>query len=203
MRSVFPGLSKPQVKVLGEYSLGMVLAGRCGLSCAAFALARWVGQTFDAVRERLRDWYCGAADKSGSGRGRKRRELGVAGCFAALLAWVLRGWAGDQLAVALDATTLGTRFVVLAISVVYRACAIPVAWVVLPATAKGAWKPHWLATPTEAQAPAGSQRLPQGPPDRPSRPACQPATTLGRFLPDPWPQRTPAPPLQAAPERPP
>ena len=34
---------------------------------------------------------------------------------------------------ALDATTLGTRFAVLAISVVYRGCAIPVAWTILPA----------------------------------------------------------------------
>ena len=45
----------------------------------------------------------------------------------------MRWWHGTQLALALDATALGTRFVVLAVSVVYRGCAIPVAWVVLPA----------------------------------------------------------------------
>jgi hypothetical protein len=45
----------------------------------------------------------------------------------------------------MDATTLADRFVVLALSVVYRGCAIPVAWVVLPATVPGAWKAHWLA----------------------------------------------------------
>jgi hypothetical protein len=44
----------------------------------------------------------------------------------------------------LDATTLKDRFVVLAVSVVYRGSAIPVAWAVLPACKKGAWKPHWL-----------------------------------------------------------
>ncbi|MGH9434151.1 MAG: transposase [Terriglobia bacterium] len=140
LEGVFGHLSKPQVKVLAEYSLGMVLAGRCGLSCAALALAQWLSQKFDAVRERLRDWYCRASDKSG----RKRRDLDVGSCFAPLLAWVLRDWVGDDLAIALDATTLGERFVVLAISVMYRSCAIPVAWVVLPAVAKGAWKPHWL-----------------------------------------------------------
>src|SRR5439155_26806455 len=48
------------------------------------------------------------------------------------------------LALALDATTLGTRFTVLAISVVYRGCAIPVAWTILPATAKHAWRREWL-----------------------------------------------------------
>ncbi len=142
LEGVFAGLSGPQVKLLAEYSMGMVLAGRCGLSCAAFALSRWLGQTFDAIRERLRDWYCSAADKSG--RAGKRRELDVEACFGPLLAWVLRDWEGSDLAIALDATTLGVRFVVLAVSVVYRGEAVPVAWVVLPATAKGAWKPHWL-----------------------------------------------------------
>lgn len=141
LESVFPHLSRPQIKVLAQYSLGMVMAGRCGLSCVAYALAQWLGQTFDAVRERLRDWYCSASDKSGR---RKRRELDVASCFAPLLAWVLRGWSGNDLAIALDATTLGERFVVLAVGVMYRSCAIPVAWVVLPAAAKGAWKPHWI-----------------------------------------------------------
>ena len=34
--------------------------------------------------------------------------------------------------------------VVLVISVVYRGCAIPVAWKVVGAEQKGAWQPHWL-----------------------------------------------------------
>ena len=143
LASVFPELSKPQAKVLGEYSMGMVLAGRCGLSCAAFALSRWQGEKFDATRERLRDWYRGAADKSG--RPGKRREVEVGSCFAPLLEWVLGDWGGTDLAVALDATTLGERFVVLEAAVLYRGGAVPVAWSVLPAAAKGAWKPHWLA----------------------------------------------------------
>jgi hypothetical protein len=48
------------------------------------------------------------------------------------------------LALAVDATTLGQRFVVLVISVVYRGCAIPVAWTVLAATEKHAWRGEWL-----------------------------------------------------------
>lgn len=48
-----------------------------------------------------------------------------------------------RLALAVDASTLGQRFTVLAISIVYRGCGIPVAWKVVEATAKGAWKPHW------------------------------------------------------------
>jgi hypothetical protein len=65
-------------------------------------------------------------------------------CFVPLLAWVVGQWEGTQLALALDATTLGTRFTVLAISVVYRGCALPVAWTVLSATAQHAWRRAWL-----------------------------------------------------------
>jgi hypothetical protein len=39
---------------------------------------------------------------------------------------VLDGWSGTQLAVVLDATRLGQRFVLLVISVVYRGCAVPI-----------------------------------------------------------------------------
>ena len=54
LASAFPRLSKPQAGVLAEYSMGMVLAGRCGLSCAAFTLSRWLGEKFDGqVQNRL------------------------------------------------------------------------------------------------------------------------------------------------------
>jgi hypothetical protein len=51
--------------------------------------------------------------------------------------------AGRDHRLVLDATTLGQRFTVRAISVVYRGCAIPVAWHVVPATTKGKWRPQW------------------------------------------------------------
>jgi hypothetical protein len=65
-------------------------------------------------------------------------------CFASFLAWGLSWWEGNQLALAVDATTLGQRFVVLVVSVVYRVCAIPVAGPVLPATEKHAWRGEWV-----------------------------------------------------------
>jgi hypothetical protein len=69
--------------------------------------------------------------------------VAVEPCFPALLAWIVGSWSGRQLALAMDATTLGDQFVVLAISVVYRGCAVPVAWSVLPAGQKRAWRPEW------------------------------------------------------------
>src|SRR5439155_153448 len=83
------------------------------------------------VRQQLREWYYDTPRK----RGPKRQALHVETCFAPLLGWVVSWWQGTQLALAIDATTLGERFVVLAVSVVYRGCAIPVAWAsLLPAT---------------------------------------------------------------------
>jgi hypothetical protein len=48
------------------------------------------------------------------------------------------------MALALDATPVGDRCTVLALSVVYRGCASPVAWTVLKATATHAWRREWV-----------------------------------------------------------
>lgn len=135
-----PHLSQPQIYVLALWSLGMVLARACGLTSVAGLLAAALKTKENTMRQRLREWYQEAQAK----RGEHRTELDVRHSFAPLLAWVLSGWQGTQLALALDATTLGQRFVVLAVSVVYRGCAIPVAWKILPATEKHAWRAEWL-----------------------------------------------------------
>jgi len=119
----------------------MIVARSCSLTAVAGLLAPLLGQSFNTVRERLRDTYREADAKAGSGR----THLVVADCWAPWLAWVLESWCGRQLAIAIDATTLGQRFVVLAISVVYRGCAVPVAWKILRATEQHPWQPEWLA----------------------------------------------------------
>ena len=135
-----PHLTKPQATVLALWSLGMVLARSCALTAVSAFLAMWLHRKEDTVRQQLREFCYEATAK----RGTARQELVVETCFVPLLAWVVDQWEGTQLALALDATTLGTRFTVLAISVVYRGCAIPVAWTVLAATAKHAWRREWL-----------------------------------------------------------
>src|SRR2546429_3199458 len=135
-----PHLTKPQATVLALWSLGMVLARSCTLTAVSAFLGTWLGRKENTVRQQLRAFCYEAAAK----RGTDRCALPVATCFVPLLAWVVSWWQGTQLALALDATTLGTRFVVLVISVVYRGCAIPVVWVVLSATAKHAWRREWL-----------------------------------------------------------
>jgi len=135
-----PHLSKPQARVLALWSLGMVLARSCALSAVSLFLAQGLERQPNTVRQQLREFCYEAKAK----RGKPRQELAVETCFAPLLAWVLRWWEGDQLALAVDATTLGQRFVVLVVSVLYRGCAIPVAWTVVPALEKHAWRREWL-----------------------------------------------------------
>ena len=140
IRAHLPHLSKPQATVLALWSLGMVLARSCALTAVSAFLTTWLGRKESAVYQQLREFCYEATAK----RGTARQALVVETCFVPLLTWVVDSWEGTQLALALDATTLGTRFTVLAISVVYRGCAIPVAWTVLAATAKHAWRREWL-----------------------------------------------------------
>ncbi len=134
-----PQLSKPQATVLALWSLGMVLARSCALTAVSAIVAAVEGRKENTIRQRLREGYYEAPAKQGT----QRQALQVETCFAPLLGWIVSWWQGTQLALALDATTLGACFVVLAISVVYRGCAIPVAWTVLTATAKHAWRREW------------------------------------------------------------
>jgi hypothetical protein len=118
-----PHLSKPQAAVLALWSLGMVLARSCALSAVSLFLAQGLERKPNTVRQQLRECcYAVEAERGGS-----RQEVKVETCFAPLVAWVLSWWDGTQLALAVEATTVGQRFVVLVISVLYRGCAIPVA----------------------------------------------------------------------------
>ena len=150
IREHLPHLSKPQAVVLALWSFGVVIVGACGQSSIVGFLAQALGQKENTVRQRLREWCWEAAAKQGD-----QRQSGVAStCLGPLLQWVLAWWAADEtrLALALDATTLAQRFTVLAVSVVYRGCAIPVAWTVLRATEAGAWRPYGVTLLTDLTA---------------------------------------------------
>jgi hypothetical protein len=121
-----PHLSKPQAVVLALWSVGMVLARSCALTAVSLFVAKGLERKPNTVRPQLREWCYEAKAK----RGGPRQEVNVERCFAPLLAWVRSWWEGTQLAVVVDATTLGQRFVVLVGSVVDRGWAIPVAWTV-------------------------------------------------------------------------
>jgi hypothetical protein len=135
-----PHLTKPQATVLALWSFGIACTRSCGRSTVATFLALLLREPLANLEQRLYEWCLDAPDKAG----KKRTSLDVTLCFVPLLRWIVRLWTSDQIALTLDATSLGDRFVVLAVCVVYRGCGIPVAWTILPATKKRAWRREWL-----------------------------------------------------------
>lgn len=135
-----PDLRPAQRLGLALWVAGAVIAGSaCQVAVVAALLP--MGSTIHALRQRLREWLADGVDKAAP----CQVELDLATCFAPLLRWVLAWWQGKALPLAIDATALGDTVVVLTVSVLYRGCAIPVAWHVLPANRAGAWVPHILA----------------------------------------------------------
>src|SRR5207237_9088998 len=134
-------ISRPQARVLALWSYGMVLAKSCCITSVVAILAPLLKQSESTVRQRLREWCYPSKQKKGT----QRQALEVSSCFAPLLGWVLSWWdpGEHRLALALDASTLSDRFTVLAISVLYRGCAIPVAWKIVRSNEPGSWEPYW------------------------------------------------------------
>ena len=131
-----PSLRQAQREGLALWVTGAVLAGSACQSAVLTALAP-LGCARHALRQRLREWLYDGADRAAP----CATTLEVGTCFAPLLRWVLSWWQGEALPLAIDTTTLGPRLVVLCVSVLYRGCAIPVAWCVLPGRGQGQWIP--------------------------------------------------------------
>jgi hypothetical protein len=135
-----PHLTKPQAVLLAMWSYGIAITRSCGRDTVATFLGMLLEQKANSVEQRLREWCYDSQHK----RGAQRRELEVSRCFVPLVQWIVSLWTTTAMALVLDATSLGERFVVLTVSVVIRGCAIPIAWTVLVGQQKSAWRPHWL-----------------------------------------------------------
>ena len=77
-------------------------------------LALWLRRQEQTGRQQLREW----CDEAEAKRGDQRQALDPQAYVVPLRQWIISLWQGSQLALALDATTWGTRFTLLAISVV-------------------------------------------------------------------------------------
>jgi hypothetical protein len=147
LKQRFPTLSSSQALGLAFWSIGIVLARSASLHAVVLALVCWLPFLNPlSLRKRLQEWYLEAAAKKGSGTGntgKHRRDWNPRTTAAYLFRWILDDWPNHQLVLALDPTNFEDRFTVLAISVLYRGCAVPVMWTVLPGGEPGAWEPHW------------------------------------------------------------
>ena len=128
-----PHLSRPQLTGLVLWVCGAILAGSACQNAVASALSPW--GRWNNLRQYLREWLY-----DGSDRARPcQTELDVTLCFAPLLKWVLAWWRSGRLALAVDPTLKGDDTTAIVISVVYRGCAIPVAWRIHHANRRGSW----------------------------------------------------------------
>ena len=91
----------------------MGLARACALPAGSHVLATGRQRNAQTVRQPLRAWD----DEVPRKRGAKRQALPGETCCAPVLGWVVRWWQGTPWALAIAATTLGQRGVVLALSV--------------------------------------------------------------------------------------
>jgi hypothetical protein len=142
----FLSFTRPQVRGLALWSIGLVLASSASLHAVSLALASWLPFKLFTIRRRLQEWYQEAAAKKGhgaAGRGYQRSDWNPHTVAPCILRWILDGWPNKQLVLALDPTNFGDRFTVLNISVMYRSCAVPVSWTVVKGGEPGAWEPHW------------------------------------------------------------
>ena len=133
-------LSRAQVRTLALWSYAATFTQHLASTTCAYFLARLFECSVGTMRQRLREFYWEAQQK----RGKQRRTLEVAPCFAPLLRWILSLYRTSSrserdLVLALDASLCRNRLALLSISVVFRGSALPVAWKIFRANEKGSW----------------------------------------------------------------
>lgn len=134
----FGQLRPAQRQGLVLWVYGAVLA-RSACQNAVVAALLTLG-AWHALRQNLREWLYDGEDRAAE----CATKIDVSVCFGSLVRWVLSLWQGRELALAIDATTHRDEVVSLAVSVLYRGCAIPIAWHILPANRPGAHMGHIL-----------------------------------------------------------
>ena len=120
LRKVFPRLSKPQLFVLGAFSLGLAWSGKCTL--AKIAQQLWFLGSLPTVERRLQRFLANA----------QVDWQDQAGCLAGwVLPLVLAGRASaaqKPVVLLVDETALGEHLKIMVVALAYRGHALPLAW---------------------------------------------------------------------------
>ena len=119
---------------------GTVLARSACQTMVTAALMPVCQRGVHTVRQYLREWLYDGGDKAAP----CGTDITITACFVPLMRWVLSLWQGEQLVLAIDVTNLHDRLHALSVCVLYRGCAIPVAWHLRQGGEKGAWTPEFV-----------------------------------------------------------
>lgn len=118
LQEYMPTLSKPQLKVLARFSVGMIMAGHCRLERVAQALGE--GERGPSQVRRLQRFLA-------------NRKLNPGQACAAFSQWVLRALGrGGAVVLLVDETSLNDKLRVMVVALAYRGRAIPLAWKCYP-----------------------------------------------------------------------
>ena len=139
LREHLSGLRSAQIRGLAVWVYGTVLASSACQNAVISVVSGFLG--WHTARQRLREWLYDGQDKARP----TKTQLAVETCFAPLLSWALSLWSEPRVLLAIDSTHHQDKNTVLVVSLLFRACAVPVAWQVLPANRKGAWMEPILA----------------------------------------------------------
>ena len=126
-----PHLSEAHPRGLDLWTFGTITA-QSGRRNSVIAALTFTGG-FSAVRRRIREWLYDGADRSTP----SPKRIDVLARFAPLMRWVLSLWKSNDLALAVEPTTLSDELRVIVVSAVYRGYAVPVACVVMHANKPG------------------------------------------------------------------
>ena len=128
-----PHLRRSQLSGLTLWVYGTITSGSSCQNAVLTALSLF--GNWHSLRQYLREWLYDGRDRASP----CAVQLDVRVCFVPLLSWLLDWWQSDKLALAIDPTMKGDKIAAIVISVVYRSCAIPIAWHMLPANTRGQW----------------------------------------------------------------
>ena len=129
-----PHLERSQTKGLALWVYGTISARSSCQNAVVAALVVIMGN-WNSIRQYLREWLYDGQDRASPCRVQLDERL----CFVPLMRWLLSWWQSDKLVLAIDPTMKGDQINSIVISVVYRSCAIPIAWHILPANRPGEW----------------------------------------------------------------
>ena len=129
-----PHLERSQTKGLALWVYGTISARSSCQNAVVAALVVIMGN-WNSLRQYLREWLYDGSDRASPCRVQLDERL----CFVPLMRWLLSWWQSDKLVLAIDPTMKGDQINSIVISVVYRSCAIPIAWHILPANRPGEW----------------------------------------------------------------
>ena len=139
-----PCLTAPQYRQLTRWVLGAVLAGSANGPSMIQALTTAGIAGVSTLTDQWEQWLAQAAHQTTDPPVEDRPVVvSPLAIGAALLRVILDWWPDDRLILGMDASLRRDDVVLLRMSVLYRGTALPIGWVMVPATTPGAWAPHW------------------------------------------------------------